>query len=100
MEGDRPPFQVVVPARSTEDRRQLPPIQGVLSVEAAWKFTPLTISPQQPHNHFVIPSLAPFNRNAHVATKAERNAAAKVEVTPALRKGLQNLLKPDELAEM
>lgn len=118
MEGDRPRFQVIVPSNptpnskphsnststsvsnSTDPRRQLPPLKGILSVEAAWKFTPLTTSPQQPHNHLVVPSLASFSSNAQVATKAERNAAAKAEVTPALRQGLLNLLKPDELAEM
>lgn len=71
----------------------------LLSIEEAWKFTPLTFSPIQPATSLPVPNLAAFNRNGQLATKAERSIAAQ-KPAPALLEGLQDLLRPDELAEM
>ena len=100
MERDRPPFQVVMPSLLTKDTRPPPPKARPLSVQDAWRFTPLTTSPLQPIDNLSIPSLAAFNSNAALVSKAERGSATAFKYSPTIREGLQKLLNPGELAEM
>jgi hypothetical protein len=100
MDGDRPPFQVVIPSLLTKDTRPAPPKPRPLSVDEAWRFTPLTTSPLQPSDLLVVPSLAAYNRNGRIVSKADRAAAVGIKYTPAVEQALQTLLNPAELAEM
>ena len=100
MEGDPPPFQVVIPSLLTGDTRPPPPKFRPLSVDEAWRYTPLTTSPLPPSGQLPIPSLAAFNRNARIVSKAERSIVGPIKYTPAVDEALKRLLNPDDLAEM
>lgn len=100
MEGDPPPFQVVIPSLLTRETRPPPPKFKPLSVDEAWRYTPLTTDPLPPSDQFPVPSLAAFNRNARIVSKAERSTAAAIKYTSAVDEALKTLLNPDDLAEM
>jgi hypothetical protein len=95
MQGENHPFQVVVPPSQSGSLATKPKL---LTVDAAWQFTPLTFSPIQPATSLPVPNLAAFTQNRQLATKAERANAAQ-KPTPAIHAGLQDLLRHNELAE-
>ena len=87
-----PPFEVVVPRKA---RRH-----GLLSVEQALPFTPLTTSPLQASDQIPLPSLSQWNEHAFLSSSAEREAVSRLQYNHQLEADLQDLLRPSALAEM
>jgi hypothetical protein len=96
MQGDNQPFRVVAPNLQSGSQATKPKL---LTIDAAWQFTPLTFSPVQPATSLPVPNLAAFSQNGQLATKAERANAAQ-KPTQAIQEELQDLLRPNALAEL